>query len=241
MSRSFAAKPVVPAAVDSPDLPGVVEFWDAYAPTYDLAVDHGLGDAAAREAWAALLSDWFPDHPAAVLDLGCGTGSLSRLALDGGHAVTGIDLSAAMVDLARVKCPEPSADFHVGDASDPAAVLGRGVEVPPTVDVVLARHLLWALPDPEAALACWVSLVRPGGRLVLVEGRWWGNPTSDPTPYAAGTEKLPWRGGVAVEVLTAALDPLVDRLEVHCLTHRPELWGRELTDERYAVVARLPG
>ena len=42
-----------------------------------------------------------------------------------------------------------------------------------SVDAVLARHLLWTLPDPLAALARWVRLVRPGGRLVLVEGRWW--------------------------------------------------------------------
>ncbi|GHF56087.1 SAM-dependent methyltransferase [Amycolatopsis bartoniae] len=57
------------------------------------------------------------------------------------------------------------AEFRQDDASDPA--------LPPAAfDVVLARHVVWALPDPAAALGRWVRLLRPGGRVVLVEGRW---------------------------------------------------------------------
>ncbi|WP_368406419.1 methyltransferase domain-containing protein, partial [Streptomyces sp. CC77] len=41
----------------------------------------------------------------------------------------------------------------------------------PDSAVVVVRHLVWALPDPVAALRTWVRLLRPGGRLVLVEGR----------------------------------------------------------------------
>ena len=39
-----------------------------------------------------------------------------------------------------------------------------------TYDVVLSRHVLWALPDPVEALRRWSALLRPEGRLVLVEG-----------------------------------------------------------------------
>lgn len=41
-----------------------------------------------------------------------------------------------------------------------------------SADVVLCRHVLWALPDPAAVLRRWVDPLRPGGRLVLIEGRW---------------------------------------------------------------------
>ena len=41
-----------------------------------------------------------------------------------------------------------------------------------TIAVLLARHVLWALPDPAAALRRWTGLLRPGGRLVLIDGRW---------------------------------------------------------------------
>lgn len=39
-------------------------------------------------------------------------------------------------------------------------------------DVVLARHVLWAMPDPAVALATWVELLRRNGVLIPIEGRW---------------------------------------------------------------------
>jgi SAM-dependent methyltransferase len=213
-----------------PDLPTVRDFWDAQSSRYDEDPDHGLRDAAAREAWRAHLTQWLPEPPGIVLDLGCGTGSLSLLALEAGHQVHGVDLSPAMVAEATAKCAGLDATFTVGDAADPP--------VARPVDAVLARHLLWTLPDPHAALRRWLGLLRPGGRLVLVEGRWW--PAGAVEPYAQGTETMPWQGGVRAEDLVAALDPLVERLEVVCLSTEPVLWGRDVDDERYAVVATAP-
>ena len=34
--------------------------------------------------------------------------------------------------------------------------------------------MVWTLPDPVAALTAWCDAVRPGGRLVLLEGSWGG-------------------------------------------------------------------
>ena len=39
-------------------------------------------------------------------------------------------------------------------------------------DVVLVRHVLWAMPNPGEALTAWLRLLLPGGTLILVEGRW---------------------------------------------------------------------
>jgi SAM-dependent methyltransferase len=213
-----------------PGLPTVREFWDTQSSRYDEDPDHGLRDPAAREAWRAHLTQWLPEPPATVLDLGCGTGSLSLLALEAGHRVCGVDLSLAMVAEATAKCAGLAATFAVGDAADPPAT--------GPVDAVLVRHLLWTLPDPHAALRRWLALLRPGGRLVLIEGRWW--PAGAVEPYAQGTDTMPWQGGVRAEDLVAALDPLVERLEVVCLSGEPALWGRDVDDERYAVVARTP-
>lgn len=77
--------------------------WDALAASFDDEPDHGLRDAEVRRAWAARLASWLPAPPGDVLDLGCGTGSLSLLAAEQGHRVTGVDLSPAMVELARTK------------------------------------------------------------------------------------------------------------------------------------------
>jgi SAM-dependent methyltransferase len=209
----------------------IVGYWDAYAATYDDASDHGLRDDGTRRAWARLLDGWMPSGPVDVLDLGCGTASLSLLLAQSGHRVTGVDAAPRMIEQARGKFSDAglAARFVVGDAA-----------VPPTgevrFDVVLSRHVVWTLPDPEAALREWVGRLRPGGRLVLVEGRW-GEADKSPEPYVAGAERLPWGGGVGAEALAAVVQPLVTELRVEALSGDPLLWGGPVNDERYALIA----
>ncbi|QWB26580.1 MULTISPECIES: bifunctional 2-polyprenyl-6-hydroxyphenol methylase/3-demethylubiquinol 3-O-methyltransferase UbiG [Streptomyces] len=188
--------------------------WDARAASFDEEPDHGLRDPGVRRAWSGRLRGWLPGRAGDVLDLGCGTGSLSLLASEQGHRVTGVDLSPAMVTLAREKLAGRDAVFLVGDAAAPRIGERR-------FDVVLVRHVLWALPDPGRALRHWAGLLRPGGRLVLVEGVWG---TADPV-------------GIPAERLTALLDPIAGQVRVERLSDDPLLWGGEVADERYAVVA----
>lgn len=185
--------------------------WDAVADTFDEEADHGLRDAEVRKAWAARMKSWLPDEAAAVLDVGCGTGSLALLAAEQGHRVTAVDLSPRMAEQARTKLAGFGAEVLLGDAARPP-VGGR------TFDVVLARHVVWLLPDPEAALKHWCSLLAPGGRLVLVEGVWGGV-------------------GLSAGQLMAALDPLTRAVHHDLLSADPALWGREVDDERYVLVA----
>ncbi|MWA10116.1 trifunctional class I SAM-dependent methyltransferase/NUDIX hydrolase/VOC family protein [Streptomyces sp. BA2] len=148
------------------------------------------------DAWAERLRDWLPKTPGDVLGLGCGTGSLSLLAAEGGHRVT---------------------EVLVGDADAPP-VEGR------RFDVILARHVLWMLPDPEATLRHWCGLLRPGGRLVLIEGVW-------------GTENP---SGIPAARLISALTPMAAHLHSERLSGDERLWGRRVEDDRYALVAVLP-
>jgi SAM-dependent methyltransferase len=222
--------------------PTVAGYWDGAAATFDDEPDHGLADIAVREAWRSRLVTWLPPAPADVLDLGCGTGSLSLLLTELGHRVTGLDLAPRMVEAAREKCRGRSATFAVGDAAEPDLAVAQLAEAGDggAVDAVVVRHVLWTLPDPHRALRRWVRLVRPGGRLVLVEGRWGAaGDGPDARPYAQDADRMPWRGGARAEDLVAALDPLVDHLEVVCLSSEAALWGRPVQDERYAVVASL--
>ncbi|MEV6615575.1 class I SAM-dependent methyltransferase [Streptomyces sp. NPDC051051] len=191
--------------------------WDAQAAAFDEEPDHGLRDPEVRAAWADRLRGWLPDRPGDLLDLGCGTGSLSLLAAERGHRVTGVDLSPAMIDRARAKLAGRDAVFLVGDAAAPPVGEER-------FDTVLVRHVLWTLPDPGHALRRWCDLLRPGGRLVLVEGVWG---TVSPV-------------GIPADRLTALLAPLTGRARVERLSDDPRLWGRAVEDERYAVVATGP-
>ena len=190
-----------------------VDLWDGEAATFDDDPDHGLRDPGVRAAWRGLLIGLLPTPPARVADLGCGTGSLSVLLADEGYPVDGVDFSPEMIRRATAKA-DGRADVTVtrGDASDPP--LERAA-----YDVVLCRHVLWTMPNPAAALARWVALLRPGGRLVLVEGSW----STGAGLTAAETVELVEKAG-----LGATLTRLDD----------PVYWGRETTDERYVVVAR---
>jgi SAM-dependent methyltransferase len=188
-----------------------VDLWDSEAPTFDHAADHGLRDPAVRQAWRSLLTGLLPHPPARVADLGCGTGTLALLLAGEGHRVDGVDFSSEMVVRAVAKTAgEPDVAILQGDAFSPP--------LPPTTyDVVLTRHVLWALPDPVEALRRWVALLRPEGRLVLVEGSW---------TTGAGLR--------ATEVADAARE--VGREPTVHVLDDPALWGGPISDERYAVV-----
>lgn len=188
--------------------------WDAEAAGFDAAPDHGLRDPETRAAWAARLRTWLPEHPADVLDLGCGTGSLSLLAAEQGHRVTGVDSSPAMIEQARAKLAGRAATVLQGDAASPPVGERR-------FDVVLVRHVLWTLPAPDRVLRHWRDLLRPEGRFVLVEGVWG---TLNPV-------------GIPADRLTALLAPLSRDVRVERLSGDPLLWGKAVDDERYAVVA----
>jgi len=189
--------------------------WDAEANTFDQEPDHGLPDPATRAAWWQLLSDVLPPAPAKVADLGSGTGSISVLLAQHGYTVHGVDLSARMVEqaTAKVALNNVTIPFSVRDAADP--------DLPPGgFDVVFARHVVWALPDPATALGNWVDLLSPRGRLVLVEGVWFNG------------------AGISSQDLTRLVQPLVSTVEVTPLPD-PRLWGRTIKDARYLLVATI--
>lgn len=192
--------------------PDDISLWDAEAPDFDEAADHGLRDPDVRETWRRLLLDLLPPAPSRVADLGCGTGTLALLLAEEGYAVDALDFSPAMVERARAKLDGTTATVVEADASDPPLAAA-------SYDAVLSRHVLWAMPSPPAALARWSRLLRPGGRLVLVEGRW-----------STGV-------GLTAAETTALVESAGGSARLHVLAD-PAYWGGPTDDERYAVVAR---
>ena len=188
-------------------------YWDRQAPEFDHEPDHGLLDPATRGEWTRLLESVLPAPPARIADLGCGTGTLAVLLAQLGHDVRGCDFSPAMIDRAQAKAAMAGVvvTFTVADAAAPPWPAA-------SCDCVLSRHVLWALPDPAAALEGWRALLAPGGRLVLIEGRW-----STGVGIAASD--------AAALVHEAGREPVVTPLT------DPLLWGGPIADERYLLVA----
>lgn len=185
------------------------ELWNDEAARFDDEPDHGLADRGVRAAWRDLLHQVLPSAPARVADLGCGTGTLTRLLTDEGYRVDGLDFAPEMIRRARAKVPE--AEFVVGDAASPALE-------PHSYDVVLSRHVLWAMPNPSQAIARWVDLLGPRGIVVLVEGHW----STGAGLTAAECERV---------VRTVRRDVRVRPLS------ESRYWGKAIDDERYLLVS----
>jgi SAM-dependent methyltransferase len=49
-------------------------------------------------------------------------------------------------------------------------------------DALTSRHLLWTLREPAKAVANWRALLRPGGRLLAVDGFWFTGSEEAATP-----------------------------------------------------------
>lgn len=139
------------------------DYWNIRAETYDASLGHGLIDGPESAAWLDLIRHHLGDADGRrVLDAGCGTGTMSLLLDRAGFQVTGADFSAAMLDRARAKAPD-TIRFLCAEAT-------LIPEEDASFDAVVTRNLVWTLPDPAAAMAEWRRLLRPKGRLMIIDG-----------------------------------------------------------------------
>lgn len=105
-------------------------------------------------------------HPKTVLDLACGTGTMSRLLVGRGYAVTGSDLSAGMLEVARIKTAE--AGLSIAFMQQDAAELNLGAARFDAI-ICLFDSLNYIL-EPErvqSALAQAQAHLNPGGTFLF--------------------------------------------------------------------------
>jgi SAM-dependent methyltransferase len=107
------------------------------------------------------------------LDVACGTGAVARRLAAAGVRVTGVDLNADMLTMARSLAPDLT--WVEGDAQAlpfPSA----------SFDLVTCQQGLQFIPDPAAALRSIHGVLRPGGRVAVALWR--------PLHTAPGFDKL---------------------------------------------------
>ncbi len=146
----------------------ITAFWSSIASGYE---GH-KGNVPARDSeeyrlWVAALAEMLPPAPSDVLDVGTGTGFLALIAARLGHRVTAIDLSNPMLNEANraAVLERLSVRFLKDDAISPSLAPG-------SFDAIMSRHLIWTLHDPISAFANWRRLLKPGGRIVAIDGFW---------------------------------------------------------------------
>jgi SAM-dependent methyltransferase len=130
----------------------------------DLARIHHLGYGFHADRCApgilALLKP-IRERDGVVVELGCGSGLLTRYLVDAGHRVVATDASPAMLDIART---------YVGDALEIGQLVLPDDPIPPADAVVSVGHVLNYLPSTEAiyrALVAIAHALRPGGLMAI--------------------------------------------------------------------------
>ncbi len=141
--------------------------WDNSSLNYDQCPGHGIQSEKEKNAWKSILTQAVGNDTLNVIDVGCGTGVISLLLSEMGHNVTGIDLSEGMLTKAKEKASglHLTVDFTIGDAENP-------LFSDESFDIVINRHLLWTLPHPEKAIKEWKRILKPGGKVIIIDGNW---------------------------------------------------------------------
>ncbi|MDH5300194.1 MAG: methyltransferase domain-containing protein [Gammaproteobacteria bacterium] len=100
-----------------------------------------------------------------VLDGGCGQGNAAEFLLARGHTLDLCDISEPMLEVARQRLQDYSADrvrFHCLPVEQLAS------QLPGPYDLICLHAVLEWLPDPRAGLTAALSLLKPGGHLSLL-------------------------------------------------------------------------
>lgn len=189
--------------------------YDMMAPRYDrvIAIADRVLFADGRQ-WACAAAT------GQVLEIAIGTGRNLPFYPPGAQ-LTGVDLSPGMLARARTRAETLAhpVDLQLGDAqrlSFPDA----------SFDAVVATLTMCSIPDDQAAVAEMARVLRPGGRLVLLD-------------HVVSTSR-------PVRAVQRLLDPALVRLQGDHLLRDPEIAVRraglvieELTRSRWGIVLRL--
>lgn len=141
---------------------GKHDIYNDYALEYEKLVEEREQKGIERDPIMPRFLDMIGDVSGlAVLDAACGEGYLSRILVQRGAHVTGIDLAPRLIEIARAKDQEQKITYHVADLSQPLPAYEEHFDL-------IVSHL--ALNDVQAYQGFLITLgsvAKPGGRLIL--------------------------------------------------------------------------
>jgi SAM-dependent methyltransferase len=175
-----------------------------------------------------------------VLELGCGTGDLTLQLLARGAAVTGLDLSPGMVDIAQQRVERFTRST---DANFVVAPVERSGLPRQSVDLVIGKWILHHSSIPGAANEI-RRVLRTGGRGLFAENSGLNPVLALSRRYLAGRWGIPVYGTKDEHPLTAQDYAIFDRTFARSQLHFPDfcffqLFDRQVLRFRHARLSRL--
>lgn len=173
----------------------ISSYWSESANRYSRSVQQVIQSQEAKNAWQDLFTEMLGKTRISILDVGTGPGVIALLLAEQGHDVTGIDQSEEMLANARrnAQASNISVRFKQGNAEKLPFQDG-------SFDAVVNRHVLWTVTDPEKAISEWWRVLKPSGRIMIIDGNWYRNDKS--------LKKAAWRCASKILVLvTEHRDP----------------------------------
>ncbi|MDD2458090.1 MAG: methyltransferase domain-containing protein [Eubacteriales bacterium] len=163
----------------------IAHYWDKRAHGYARTIQEQLSGKE-RDLFQALLRKQAPaGQSLQCLDVGCGPGFFSILLAQDGHQVTAMDYSQGMLEQAQQ---------HFNEAGVSVATLQGDAQSLPfadaSFDFVVSRNLVWNLEQPEMAYLEWLRVLRPGGRILVVDGNHYRHYYDEDYLAAKGTDSL---------------------------------------------------
>ena len=187
-----------------------INVYNEFAPQYEKMIASLENAGIERDRIMPAFLDVLGDvHGLVTLDAGCGTGYLSRILALRGAEVTGIDIAANLVEIARAKDAEGKITYQVADLSQPL------LEYEKHFDLIVSRFVLNDVYDYHGFLRTLGFVAKASGRVVIVMN----NPYSfvvrgHITDYFDSGKAYPYRGmseeGVKVHFYQRTLEEYLD-------------------------------
>lgn len=147
----------------------ISRYWSQGSTGYDKCVKaqfHSKRDYAFWQRW--LIHGLGGQREQNVLDVGTGPGFFSVLLAEMGHHVTAVDAAPGMVEVAAQNFAARGlpVKLYLSDAAN------LNKEEDGAFDAVVCRDVTWTLPEPEKAYREWLRVLKPGGKLVIIDGNY---------------------------------------------------------------------
>ncbi len=164
----------------------IAHYWDRRAHGYAKTIQEQLSGQE-RDFFQRLLRNQAPAGKSLrCLDIGCGPGFFSILLAQAGHQVTAMDYSQGMLEHAKQHFHE--AGVAVATLQGDAQSLSFAND---SFDYLVSRNLVWNLEQPEQAYWEWLRVLRPGGRILIVDGNHYLHEYDEDYQAAKGMDALP--------------------------------------------------